>query len=76
MPKKKTSTPCPGCGGTRWCRDNSPTLIHEPQWDAEGQPTCAHSYQMLDWCARCGWGRERAKYLGLHRYCPERERGQ
>lgn len=63
---------CGRCGGDLRVI-GAPELVHEPQVDAQGRPTCAHWRVRTQFCPRCPLDPrtpERREFMGTNRYCP------
>lgn len=66
--KARRFAACPWCGGPlRGGRDAE--IVHEKQWDCDGDESCAHWAVREKYCASCGRTVQERVYYGLHRYC-------
>lgn len=60
---------CPHCGDRPLRGGRDADLLHEKQWDADGDESCAHWAVRERYCANCGRTCTERIYYGLHRYC-------
>lgn len=64
-------TTCPKCGA-RMAGGQDATIVHEKQWDCDGEPSCAHWAVRDKYCGRCGYQAAEKTFYGLHRHCDRR----